>query len=183
MTHSDFSEDTLVEQPAIALLKELGWNAIYGFAEKVGGLASTLGRETTGDVLLTERLAAALAKLNPGVSTDAIQLAIDQLAKDRSAMSLAHANREVYSLLKDGVKVSFQNDDGEEVDETLHVIDWNDPSQNDFLLVSQFWVSGSMHKRRADLVGFVNGIPLVFIELKKTHGKLEHAYKGNLKDY
>ena len=180
---TDFSENALVEQPAIALFEELGWLSANCFQEKVGTTISTLGRETTNDVILWSRLREAIEKLNPNIANDAVQLAIDQLAKDRSAMSLAHANREVYSLLKDGVKVSFQNDDGEEVDETLHVIDWNEPRNNDFLLASQFWVSGSMHKRRADLVGFVNGIPLVFIELKKTHGKLEHAYKGNLKDY
>ena len=183
MTSTDFSENALVEQPAIALFEELGWPSANCFYEKVGTTNSTLGRETTNDVILWPRLRAAIEKLNPDIANDAVQLAMDELAKDRSAMSLAHANREIYKLLKDGVKVSFQNDDGEEVDETVRVIDWNDPAQNDYLLASQFWVSGNIYKRRADLVGFVNGLPLLFIELKKSHGKLEHAYKHNLKDY
>ncbi len=178
----DYSEDTLVEQPAIALFGELGYATANGFAEKFGASA-TFGRETTGEVILWPRLKAALAKLNPGVADDAIQLAVDELAKDRGAMSLANANREVYRLLKDGVKVSFQNDEGDETDETVRVIDWHDPANNDFCLVSQFWVSGNIYKRRTDLVGFVNGLPLLFVELKKAHGKLEHAYKHNLKDY
>src|SRR5262245_39793271 len=132
MTSADFSENALVEQPAIALFEELGWPSANCFYEKVGGTTSTLGRETTNDVILWPRLKAALEKLNPGIASDAVQLAMDELAKDRSATSLAHANREIYKLLKDGVKVSFQNDEGEEVDETVRVIDWNDPGSNDF---------------------------------------------------
>jgi type I site-specific restriction-modification system R (restriction) subunit len=167
MTSTDFSENALVEQPAIALFEELGWPSANCFYEKFGTTNSTLGRETTNDVILWPRLRAAIEKLNPDIANDAVQLAMDELAKDRSAMSLAHANREIYKLLKDGVKVSFQNDDGEEVDETVRVIDWNAPAQNDYFLASQFWVSGNIYKRRADLVGFVNGLPLLFIELKK----------------
>lgn len=173
----------MVERPAIALFEELGWPSANCFQEKVGGATATLGRETTNDVILRPRLEAALRKLNPGIADEAVRLARDELAKDRGAMSLAHANREVYKLLKDGVKVSFQNDDGEEVYETVRVIDWNEPGNNDFFLASQFWVSGNIYKRRADLVGFVNGLPLLFVELKKSHGRLEHAYKHNLKDY
>lgn len=183
MTSIDFSENALVEQPAIALFEELGYVTANCFYEKFGGATSTLGRETSNDVILWPRLRVALQKLNPNIASDAIQLAMDELAKDRSAMSLAHANREIYKLLKDGVRVSFQDDEGEEVDETVQVIDWNTPDNNDFFLASQFWITGNIYKRRADLVGFVNGLPLLFIELKKSHGKLEHAYKHNLKDY
>ncbi len=183
MNQTDFSENALVEQPAIALFEELGWSTANCFYEKVGGTGPTRCRETTNDVILWPRLKAAIEKLNPDVANDAVQLAMDELAKDRSAMSLAHTNREIYKLLKDGVKVSFQNDAGEEVDETVQVIDWNNPDNNDYFLASQFWVSGNLYKRRADLVGFVNGLPLLFIELKKSHGKLEHAYQHNLKDY
>lgn len=180
---TDYSEHTLVEQPAIALFSELGYDTANCLYEKVGGSASTLGRETTEEVILLPKLRSALERLNPALNSEAINLAIEELARDRSAMSPAQANREVYKLLKDGVKVAFENDDGEETDETVRIIDWNEPENNDFFLASQFWVSGSIYKRRADLVGFVNGLPLVFIELKKSHGKIEHAYKHNLKDY
>jgi len=183
MTSADFSEDALVERPAIALFEELGFDAANCFGEQVGTSGSTLGRETTADVVLIPKLRAALQNLNPGVGNEAIQLAIDDLTRDRSAMSLAQANREVYKLLKNGIKVTFQTDDGEQADETLKVIDWNQPENNDWFLASQFWVSGDLYKRRCDLVGFINGLPLIFIELKKSHGRLEHAYKHNLKDY
>ena len=99
-------------------------------------------------------------------------------------MAPAQANREVYRLLKDGVRVKIADADGQgETVETVRVIDWDDPISNDFLLVSQFWVTGEMYTRRADLVGFVNGIPMVFIELKAAHARLETAYTGNLSDY
>jgi type I restriction enzyme R subunit len=183
MTSIDYSENALVEKPAIALFEELDYRHANCFYERVGGATSTLGRETTNDVILWPRLRAALEKLNYGIARDAIKLAIDEIAKDRSAMSMAHANREIYKLLKDGVKVTFQNDEGEEADETVRIMDWNEPTNNDFFLASQFWISGNIYKRRADLVGFVNGLPMLFVELKKSHGKLEHAYKHNLKDY
>jgi len=99
-------------------------------------------------------------------------------------MSPARANQAVYKLLKDGIKVSYKKgDDEEEAVETIKLIDWTEPGNNDFLLASQFWISGDYGKKRADLVGFVNGIPLVFIELKASHKKLEMAYQKNLSDY
>ena len=104
---TDFSEDTLVEQPAIALFDELGYETANCFYEKVGTNTSTLGRETTEEVILVSKLRSALEKLNPELDSEAINLAIEELARDRSAMSLVQANREVYKLLKDGVKVSF----------------------------------------------------------------------------
>jgi type I restriction enzyme R subunit len=178
----DYSEDSLVEQPAIELFSELGWEAANCFYEKFGE-KSTLGREMTGEVILVPRLREALKRLNPDLSSEAIELAIEELTRDRSIMSPANANRDVYRLLKNGVKVSFRGKENEEAVEKVRVIDWNEPSNNDFFLASQFWVSGDMYKRRADLVGFVNGLPLVFIELKASHKRLEHAYRDNLRDY
>jgi len=149
-----YSEDTLVEQPAIALFAELGYETLNCFNEKFG-LSGTLGRETSVEVVLVPRLRAALQRLNPSAASEAIDGAIEELRRDRSAQAPANANREVYRLLKDGVKVTVRDDDGEETTETVRVIDWNTPADNDFLLASQLWVSGDMYKRRADLVGFV----------------------------
>jgi type I restriction enzyme R subunit len=179
----DYSENALVEQPAIALFAQLGYETANCYHEKVGGSASTLGRETTGEVILTPRLRAALERLNPGVRREVIDGAMQELARDRGAMSPAHANQDVYKLLKDGVKVTYQDDDGGEAVETVRVIDWDQPENNDWFLASQIWVSGDLYNRRCDLVGFVNGLPLLFVELKKSHGKVEHAYQHNLKDY
>jgi len=178
----DFSEDTLVEQPAIELFADLGWETQNCFREQVGK-QNPLGRESRSDVVLVPRLRAALVTLNPGLPREAIEGAIEELTRDRSTLAAAHANREVYRLLKDGVKVSFRNDEDEETLETVQVIDWRNPEANDFFLTSQLWILGEMYTRRADLVGFVNGLPLVFIELKAVHKSLEDAYRKNLRDY
>jgi len=97
---------------------------------------------------------------------------------------MAAANREIYHLLHNGIKVHLPDPEGggEKV-ETVRMIDWDNHTNNDFLLVSQFWVVGEMYKRRADLVGFVNGIPLLFVELKAAHKQIQTAYTGNLTDY
>ena len=110
-------------------------------------------------------------------------MAIEELTRSRSTLSLENANREIYRLLKDGVKVIFQDANDEEAIETVKVIDWNHPSNNDFFLASQFWISGEIYTRRTDLLGFINGLPLVLIELKRHHRRLKAAYKDNLRDY
>jgi type I restriction enzyme R subunit len=180
-SHPD-SEDAAIEQPTIALFEELQWETLNCYHENFGPL-SLLGRETMADVVLQHRLREAIEKLNPRSSRNAIEVAVQELTKDRSIMSAARANQAIYKLLKDGIKVSYKTGDDEneeEVVETVRLIDWNEPKNNDFLLASQFWISGEYGKKRADLVGFVNGIPLVFIELKASHKKLELAYQKNL---
>jgi len=177
-----YTENPLVEQPAIALFKELKWHFLDCFNE-FDGQTSFLGRENKDEVILRSRLLPALRVLNSALPDEALRLAMDELARDRSTMSMAHANREIYGLLKDGVKITFRADDGSMATETVTVIDWNKPDNNDFFLASQFWISGEMHNRRADLIGFVNGIPLVFIELKASHKRMKDAYDKNLRDY
>ncbi|MGH9437048.1 MAG: type I restriction endonuclease subunit R, partial [Terriglobia bacterium] len=177
------SEDAAVEQPTIELFAELGWETLNCYHENFGPL-SLLGRDTMADVLLPARLRPAIERLNPGMSPLAIDLALDELTKDRSTLSAAAANQAVYKLLKDGVKVRIKRaDEDEESVEIVKLIDWNDPANNDFLLASQLWISGDYGRKRADLVGFVNGIPLVFIELKASHKKLELAFEKNFSDY
>src|SRR5260370_41872783 len=97
------SEDAAVEQPTIALFAELGWETLNCYHETFGPL-SLLGRETMAEVILPYRLRAAIEKLNPGASPNAIEIAVWELTKDRTAMSPARANQAVYQLLKNGVK-------------------------------------------------------------------------------
>jgi type I restriction enzyme R subunit len=179
---SKFTEDQLVEQPAIELLAGLGWSTVNALHEKLGP-EGTLGRDNQGEIILLRHLRPALERLNPALPPAAIEQAIAELTKERSAMDPVRANGELYDLIKDGVEVEVRTDDGGKEPERVRVIDWGDPTANNFLLVSQLWVAGDMYKRRADLVGFVNGLPLVFVELKASHKKLEHAYDDNLTDY
>ena len=183
MTPKGYTEDDLIEQPAIELLNNLGWETLYGYHEFDHG-SSTLGRETKAEVILISRLEPALFRINPGITPEILIRAISELLRDRSRMSLVAANHEIYELIKNGIRISVPDPEGEgETVEVVKVIDWEDPTNNDFLLCSQFWITGEMHTRRADLVGFVNGLPLLFIELKATHRRLETAFTGNLRDY
>ncbi len=178
-----YSEDALVEQPAIALLGELGWETMNAYQEFAHG-ASVLGRETRNEVILTQRLRPALEQLNPELPPAAIDEAVTALQRDRSRMSRVAANKEIYHALKNGVRVTVPDPEGDgEMVALVRVVDWDIPENNDFLLCSQLWVAGEMYTRRPDLVGFVNGLPLLFIELKAAHKGLESAYKGNLRDY
>jgi len=181
--NSKYSEEALVERPAMELFSQLSWsaqNCFHEFDEK--GL-SFLGRETKADVVLISKLKPVLQKINSDLPQLAIDEAIKVVTQDRSVMSMVSANREVYDLQKNGALVSFMNDKKEQIRERVKFIDWNNKDSNDFFLASQFWVSGDMYTRRADLVGFVNGIPLIFIELKASHRNLKKAYDENLRDY
>ncbi|MDF3841398.1 type I restriction endonuclease subunit R [Pseudomonas citronellolis] len=178
----DYSEDTLVEQPAIALFESLGWETGNLYAEWTGS-SSSEGRQTQQDVVLEGRLRAALRKLNPDLPSDAINLVVEELARDRSKLLPVNANQQVYRLLKDGVPVPVTDEHGHNTLKVAKVIDWGNVEENDFFLASQFWVKGDYHTRRTDLLGFVNGIPLLFVELKATHKTLKAAYDDNLTDY
>ena len=183
MSHQAYTEDQLVEQPAIGLFATLGWQTVSAMEETFGP-SGTLGRETKGEVVLVERLRGALTKLNGGLPVEAIQTAIDELTRDRSAMSLEAANRETYRLLKEGIAVSVpDHEHGGQKIERLRVVDWEHPEHNDFLLVSQFSVVGSLYTCRPDLVGFVNGLPWVVIELKKPGVPARAAFDENLTHY
>src|SRR5580658_10296813 len=143
------SEDAGIEKPTIALFAELGWDTLNCYRETFGP-SSPLGRETMADVVLPHRLNAAIEKLNPGVSPNAIEIAVQELTKDRGTLSPARANQAVYRILRDGVKVTYKkgdDDDQEETVETIKLLDWNQPANNDFLLASQFWVSGDYGKK------------------------------------
>lgn len=177
-----YSEDSLVEQPTIQLVADLGWQTVSAL-EEIFGIDGTLGRDTKGEAVLIRRLRLALGRLNPSLPPGALSQAIDQLTRDRSAMSLVAANREIYGLLKDGIPVSVPDKGGGQKTERVRIIDWENPVANDFLLVSQLSVTGALYSRRPDLVGFVNGLPLLVIELKKPGVQAQQAFDDNLTCY
>ena len=114
----EYSEDLLIEQPAIELFGKLGWKTANCFDEFAAG-GTALGRETAEEVILLSRLQPALERLNPTLPAEAINLAVEELAYDRSKMSMAAANREIYRLLKNGIKVSIKTDTGDYAVETV----------------------------------------------------------------
>ncbi len=177
-----YTEDQLVEQPAIKLFVDLGWKAVNAYHETLGP-DGTLGRDNKSEVFLRRRLRSAIERLNPGVQSETVEQAVQEIIRPRTVMQVVGANQEIYHLLRDRVEVAVRQSDGTTLPEKLNVVDWENPDNNDFLLVSQLWVHSDLYRRRTDLIGFVNGIPLVFIELKASHRNLKHAYDDNLRDY
>ncbi len=122
---------------------------------------------------------------NPGLPAKAYAEAYEKLIEESSTKSLAEINFDKHQLLRDGIPVDYVNAKGETIkNKTLRVFDFENPSANNFLAVRQLWIQGkSKRERRPDIIGFVNGIPLLFIELKAAHRKLENAYNDNFTDY
>ncbi|MEI6217689.1 MAG: type I restriction endonuclease subunit R [bacterium] len=179
--HHPDSEDAL-EKATIERFVSMGYSTANLYNETFGKNASH-GRETSSEVFFTSRLEPALKKLNDNLPSEAIRSGIADLTRDRSAMNPVYANQEIHNLLKNGTPVTWKNKAGEECSDRVRFIDWDNPANNDFFLAQQMWVTGEIYKKRCDLVACVNGIPLVFIELKKPAVNIRHAFDDNLKDY
>ncbi len=181
MTLEALTEDALVEQPALRVLERLGWTVASGMNETFG-FGASLGRKAMTEPVLGDAVERALERLNPTLDprarTDAMQKLLEKRPTDR-----VRTNREVWQLLRDGAPVTATNRLGDSETTRARFIDWSDPTANEYVAVSQFWFAGRLYKRRADIVLFVNGLPLVFIELKVSHKNIRDAYDKNLTDY
>lgn len=178
-----FSEDNLVEQTVIKLIKEVWADSACHLNCYTEEEDAKLKREHRGEVILIKYLLPALERFNPQLPKESLEQAIEQLVRDRSHLSLVNANKEIYQLLRDGATVQVMNREGEYETETARFFDFENPDNNNFLCVSQLWVVGEMHTRRPDVILFVNGIPLMLLELKASHKSLVDAYRDNLRDY
>ncbi len=182
----EYSEDNLIEQTAIDLFfNRLGWDTLLAFNKEGFGEGSTLGRLNKKEVVLKRIFLEKIREFNPDLPQKAYVEAYQKLIEESITKSLAEINFEKYQLLRNGIPVDFINEKSEQVkNKTLKVFDFNKAENNNFLAVRQLWLQGkSNRERRPDIIGFVNGIPLLFIELKAAHRKLENAYNNNLTDY
>ena len=182
----EYSEDNLIEQTAIELFsKQLGWDTQIAFNKESFGEGSLLGRFNKKEVVLKKIVLEKLKQFNPNLPDSAYKNAYEKLIEESSIKSLDELNHEKYQLLRNGIPVDFINDKGETIkNKTLKVFDFEEVDNNHFLAVQQLWIEGkSGRQRRPDIIGFVNGIPLLFIELKAAHRKLENAYNENFTDY
>lgn len=162
---------------------QLGFELFDTTYEIIGSDNSTFGRQTTEEVILSKNLRNALVKLNPDLPQEAIDNAYYKLTQDLSNKTSVAANQFIYEMLKKGVKVQFRDNNGIDTEDIVKVLDFNNPDNNEFLLIRQFKISGEHYNCRADLILFVNGLPLVFIELKATHKHIENAFFDNITHY
>ncbi|MGQ9713004.1 MAG: type I restriction endonuclease [Desulfotomaculales bacterium] len=155
--------ESLIEQAALQWLAELGYEMAFGPEISPGGERPERG--SFRDVVLVGRLRAALARLNPHLPEEALEDALRQVLHLDSP-NLAENNRRFHRMLRDGVKVEVVGPEGERRGDFARLFDFADPENNDWLAVNQFTVMTGEYNRRADIVVFVNGLPLGVIELK-----------------
>ncbi|GAK56085.1 type I site-specific deoxyribonuclease HsdR [Candidatus Vecturithrix granuli] len=180
----NFISEDQIEQAILKLLvEECGYRHLNCFTADAATLPDHSGRTRKSDVVLFDILKAKAREFNPGLPEAALDDALARLTMPRSAMSPVLANKEVYGLLRDGIPVVFQNAKGKNEHARVKVIDFSPQANNDFLAVSQLWIQGGICYRRPDILLYINGLPLVFIELKNSNVKLKHAYDDNLINY
>lgn len=181
---TDYSEDRLIQKSAAELMEtELGWTSVYAYDKEVLGENSTLGRNSFHEVLLIQRFRLALKKLNPWINDKQIAEAIERMTERMSSQTLMQINEQKYQFIRDGIPVTRIKQDGTSEEIKAVVIDFENADNNDFLCVRELWVYGALYRRRADIVGFVNGIPLLFVELKNHNVEVENAFNENYRDY
>jgi type I restriction enzyme R subunit len=182
------SEDRLVQATfADHLEKVLGWESVYAWNDETFGPDGTLGRADTKETVLTRDLRAALVRLNPELPNSAIDDAVRALTANDVSRSMVQHNRDFYRMLRGGVPVHYRDASGHQKSAHARVIDFdNKPGSNRFLAVRELKLTGVRtpnYNRRADLVCFLNGLPLVFIELKAVYKNIRAGFDGNLRDY
>ncbi|ABE52135.1 type I restriction endonuclease [Methanococcoides burtonii DSM 6242] len=154
--------ESAIEEFAIELLEHQGYQYIY--APDITPDSDTPERERFEDVLLSERLRKSIGRINPTIPADAREDAIRQIQRLNSPELIAN-NEAFHRMLTEGIKVSYQKD-GADRGDLVWLVDFNDPENNEFLVTNQFTVIENNVNKRPDIILFVNGLPLVVIELK-----------------
>jgi type I restriction enzyme, R subunit len=170
------TEDQIERATINVFVNNLGYRHINCFAE------DGTGRESETDVVIKPLLKQKLQDLNKHLSAEIIEEAFKQICQTRFDKSDLMANKEIYNLLKDGVQLNINNVEGKQESVTVKVIDFKDETQNDYLVTSQLWVKGDL-RLRPDLIVYINGLPIVFIELKNSNIPIRNAYDDNLRRY
>lgn len=180
----DYSENILVQESSGNLLEnELGWDVKFAYNTEVLGENGTFGRKSYKEILLQRYFREALKKLNPWITDTQIAEAQALLEKRLSTASLLQVNEEKYFLIRDGIPVTAKKPNGQTETKTAIVLDFQHPENNYFLAVKELKIHGDLYRRRTDIVGFVNGIPLLFVELKATTIDVRNAFDDNYTDY
>ncbi len=183
----DYSENVLVQESAGHLLAdELGWQVELAYNQEILGKNGTFGRSSYKDILLVRYFQKALRTLNPWITDAQVIEAQNTFEKHLSSASLMQINEEKYAYIRDGIPVTEKKPNGQTEEKRAMIIDFQHPDdmeRNHFLAVKEMKIHGDLYRRRTDIVGFVNGIPLLFVELKKNSVDVQNAYTDNYTDY
>lgn len=180
----NFISEDHIEQGLVQKLQILhGFDSLNCHTAAPEDLNDGSNRTNKRDVILVDRVREAAIRLNPNIPAKAIEEALERLMDRRLAMSLIAANEEVYHLIRDGIPVEFDDARGRLQQGRVKVIDFIDSKNNECLAVTQLWIQGTKGFRRPDVLLYVNGLPLVFIELKNSNVSVRNAYDDNLTNY
>lgn len=179
------SEDD-IEQAILAKLQEPSFN--YRIIQcnpdtsKKEDLNDGTGRTSKSQCVLPEVMRAAIFRLNQNIDHEVLRKTIRELCQDYSAKDIATANYELYRKIRNGIKVNIRRNGKADFD-FVKLVDFRQPENNIFTAVSQMWIKGNVYYRRPDVLIFINGMPMVFIELKNSIVKVKEAYNDNLTNY
>ena len=180
----EYSENILVQNSAGKVLKDkLGWEVVFAYNTEVLGENGTLGRKSYKEIVLTRYLRQALFDNNDWMTDEYADSAVKTLCAYTASATLMQINEEKYSMLRDGIPVQVKKPDGTFESRNAAVFNFAEPTKNHFLAVQELKIHGELYRRRTDIVGFVNGIPLLFVELKKQNVDVKNAYDCNYTDY
>lgn len=181
---SFISEDDIEQAICNRLAQaEYGWKRIECCPkmEAQDEVAST-GRANSSECILPEVFLNALRRLNPQVKDEVLKGILQDFRKDYSGTDMTDTNYKFYNRIRNGIRVEVQKEGKEDFD-IVKIIDFEQPERNDFHCVNQMWIKGHFRYRRPDVLLFVNGLPVVFIELKNSTVKIEESYNKNLVSY
>jgi len=175
--------EDMIEQSAIKMLVDVNkYESINCFTTEKETLPDGTGRETKKQVVMPVILFNKLCQLNPNIPIDTVKQVAEKLILTPTTTNLMLTNYLNFQILRTGVEVEYELN-GKKTKNRLNVIDYKESLNNNFIVVSQMWIKGEIHWRRPDLIIFINGLPVVFIELKNSNILVKNAYDKNLSDY
>ena len=175
--------EDMIEQAAIKALQERhDYNVLNCMTEEPDTLPDGTGRKDKKQVVLPDVMLESLCRINPDIPEQTVRTVVDELCHTPVSGDLMLTNYQNYQKIRNGITVEY-NKDGKKASNILHLLSYNDVLSNTFTVASQMWIKGETHWRRPDLIIFINGFPLVFIELKNSNIPVKNAYDINLKNY
>lgn len=175
--------EDMIEQAAIKALQERhNYTVLNCMTEEPDTLPDGTGRKDKKQVVLPDVMLESLCQINPDIPEQIVRTVLDELCHTPVSGDLMLTNYQNYQKIRNGITVEY-NKDGKKTTNILRLLSYNDALSNTFTVASQMWIKGETHWRRPDLIIFINGFPLVFIELKNSNIPVKNAYDINLKNY
>ena len=175
--------EDMIEQAAIKALHERhNYIVLNCMTEEPDTLPDGTGRKDKKQVVLPDVMFESLCRINPDIPEATVRTVVDELCRTSASGDLMLTNYQNYQKIRNGIIVEY-NKNGKKTSNILRLLSYNDALSNTFTVASQMWIKGETHWRRPDLIIFINGFPMVFIELKNSNIPVKNAYDINLKNY